>query len=194
MGLYLALPGSFLPSARIAVVSVGLTILVPLVVLNPVRFRRQTPWSRRLSVVLTLLLLAANQVALVQLVAQLLDPARHDGRGLLVSAAQVWVTNVIAFALLYWELDRGGPVARSPGTPPRATPPELRFAQDDGAAPHWRPTFVDYLTTSLWTSTAFSPTDALPLSHRIKGIMAWESVAGLMLFALVIARSVNLFL
>ena len=62
------------------------------------------------------------------------------------------------------------------------------------ASPRWRPDFLDYLFTSIWTSTAFSPTDAMPLSHRAKALMALESVSGLVIFALVIGRSVNLFL
>ena len=210
MGLFLTLPSTFLPAFRYTVVGIGLVVLVPLIVVNPVRFQHQTRWSRRLSIAETLLLLAANQVALVLLVDHLVYGDGISGRRLLVSAAQVWVTNVIAFAMLYWEIDRGGPVARSMGhVQSRRT--DLRFPNDDAGradvphlasapAPHvastpapWRPDFLDYLFTSLWTSTAFSPTDAMPLTRRMKALMALESVSGLLIFALVIGRSVNLF-
>jgi hypothetical protein len=192
--LYALLPSSFFPGLRYAVIATGLVALVPLIVINPVRFQRQTLWSRRLSLGQTLLLLVANQVALGQLVDQLINTTATHARGLLLSALQVWVTNVIAFALLYWELDRGGPVARA-GRTEREHRTSLRFPQDDSpAVPHWRPVFLDYLFTSLWTSTAFSPTDAMPLTHRAKLLMAVESVSGLAIFALVIGRSVNLFL
>ena len=193
--LYALLPSSFFPGLRYAVVAAGLVALVPLIAINPVRFQRQTPWSRRLSLGQTLLLVVANQVALVQLIDQLINSTATHARGLLLSALQVWVTNVIVFALMYWELDRGGPVARSGGGSGRAHRMSLRFPQEDSPdAPPWRPEFLDYLFTSLWASTAFSPTDAMPLTHSAKFLMAIESVAGLALFALVIGRSVNLFL
>ncbi len=206
MGLYLTLPSSFLPALRWSVVGVALVVLIPLIAVNPIRFMRQTRWSRNLSVAETLLLLAANQVALGQLVYQLVNTTTTHSRGLLLSAAQVWFTNVIVFALVFWEIDRGGPVARSHSgsaplhrvdlhfvqyeTPP--VPPEATLRSS--ATPPWRPSFLDYLFTSVWTSTAFSPTDAMPVSHRAKALMAFESVSGLVLFALVIGRSVNLFL
>jgi len=193
--LYALLPSSFFPGLRYAVVGAGLVALIPLIVINPIRFQRQTVWSRRLALGQTLLLVVANQVALVQLIDQLINTTATHARGLLLSALQVWVTNVIVFALMYWEVDRGGPVARSGGVSGREHRTSLRFPQDDSpAVPHWRPEFLDYLFTSLWASTAFSPTDAMPLTHRAKFLMAIESVAGLMVFALVIGRSVNLFL
>lgn len=195
MALFVALPSSFLPALRYTVVGIGLVALIPVIVVNPVRFQRQTRWSRRLSIGQITLLLAANQVALVQLIDQLLTTTTTHARGLLLSALQVWVTNVIVFALMYWELDRGGPVARSLGKSKNLRHHDLHFPQDDSTgAPPWRPDFLDYLFTSVWASTAFSPTDAMPLSHRAKALMALESVSGLIVFALVIGRSVNLFL
>jgi hypothetical protein len=205
MVTYATLPTAFLPELRFTVIGIGLALLVPLLVINPVRFRRQTRWSRHLSIGQTLLLLAANQVALVQLIDSLIHASGADAPRLLLSAVQVWVTNVIVFALVYWEVDRGGPVARSSSVHTQHESADLHFVQDEGhlpsldplrrptARPPWRPTFVDYLFTSLWTSTAFSPTDALPLSHRFKALMALESVAALVLFALVVGRSVNIF-
>ena len=193
--LYALLPSSFLPVLRYAVVATGLVALVPLIAINPVRFQRQTRWSRRLSLGQILLLVVANQVALVQLIDQLINATPANARGLLLSALQVWVTNVIVFALMFWEVDRGGPVARSGGGSGRTHRTSLRFPQEDSpAVPHWRPEFLDYLFTSVWASTAFSPTDAMPLTHRAKFLMAIESVAGLVVFALVVGRSMNLLL
>jgi hypothetical protein len=191
--LYALLPSSFFPGLRYAVVATGIVALVPLIVINPVRFQRQTGWSRRLALGQILLLVIANQVALVQLVDQLINANATHARGLLLSALQVWVTNVIVFALMYWEIDRGGPVARSGGGSGRAHRTSLRFPQEDSAAvPQWRPEFLDYLFTSVWTSTAFSPTEAMPLTHHVKLLMAIESMAGLVVFALVVGRAMNL--
>ena len=205
LGLYLALPSTFLPGMRYGVAAVGLVLLVPLIAVNPVRMRRQTTWTRRLSVSQALLLAAANQVALVTLLATLVDPPADSGPGLLLAAAQVWLTNVIAFALVLWELDRGGPVTRF--TPLRADlpPADLRFAQDEdhdaieevAAASSresgWRPRFGDYLYSSLSNSMAFSASDSIPLSGRAKALMGLQAFSGFVLLALVIARAVALF-
>jgi hypothetical protein len=127
-----------------------------------------------------------------------------DGRSLLVAALQVWLTNIIVFGLAYWELDRGGPVSRT--QLPRAQLPlaDFRFSQDenddavqevaDGAsgASDWVPTLTDYLYVSVTNSTAFSPTDTMPLSTRAKLMMSVQSVAALMTSLLVIARAVSI--
>ncbi|MHC6231117.1 hypothetical protein [Arthrobacter sp. NicSoilB11] len=119
LGLYGTLPTTFLPGVRYVVVVVGFGLLIPLVVLNPRRLTRETRWSRILSIGQALLLVVANEAALVQLVIAL-TTTNSNGPTLLLAALQVWVTNVIAFALVYWELDRGGPVSRrhTPRPPP----------------------------------------------------------------------------
>ncbi|WP_062298435.1 hypothetical protein [Demequina maris] len=205
LGLYLALPSTFLPAFRYAVVGIGLLLLIPLLVANPVRLHVQTAWTRTLSVSQALLLAAANQVMLVQLLVSLTEPTTGSGSRVLVAAAQVWITNVIAFALLLWELDRGGPVVRRAlerGDVPAA---DIRFAQDEdhdaiaevaaASSLHagWRPRFGDYLYTSLSNSMAFSATDAIPLSGRAKALMGLQAFSGFVLLALVIARAVSLF-
>jgi len=202
--LYLFLPSSFLPEVRYVAVAAGLLMLVPLIVLNPRRLHHESTWSRRLSVSLALLVTAANLVAFVQLVTQLVGAATTDGPGILLAALQVWVTNVIGFALIYWELDRGGPVARRRG--PRSELPvaDFRFPQDEdhdavtevaarsSVVSDWVPGYLDYLYFSASNSMAFSPTDTMPLSHRAKALMMFESFAGFVLLALVIARAVSL--
>lgn len=203
--LYGTLPSSFTPMLRIIVVAVGVMLLVPLLVVNPVRLHRETRWSRVLSRSLTGLLLIANQVALVQLVIQLVTDGGADGPTLLLAAVQVWLTNVIVFALLFWEFDRGGPVTRTQTPRSRLPLADFRFPQDEdhdavtevaarsSVASNWTPSYVDYLYSSLSNSMAFSPADAMPLSHRAKVLMGIESFAGFVILALVIARAVSLF-
>jgi heme/copper-type cytochrome/quinol oxidase subunit 4 len=202
--LYALLPSSFLPGLRYIAVGLGALTLILLIAVNPLRFKRQTTWSRRLSVGQVLFLAAANQVALVQLVFELIGAEKSDGPALLLAALQVWVTNVILFALIYWEMDRGGPVVRT--SAPRADLPQadFRFPQDEdhdavsevasrsSMKSDWTPNYIDYLYFSLSNSMAFSPTDAMPLSHRAKALMGTESFAGFIILALVIARSVSL--
>jgi len=202
--LYALLPSSFFPPLRYAVVVIGIVLLIPVIAVNPVRLHRETRWSRRLSVTQTLILLVANQVTLVQLVFQLVGGGRDAGPTLLLAALQVWVTNVIVYALLYWELDRGGPVSRTQRARKDLPLADFRFPQDEdhdaieevaarsSQKLNWTASFVDYLYFSASNSMAFSPTDAMPLSHRAKILMGLESFAGFVILALVIARAVSL--
>ena len=101
------------------------------------------------------------------------------GLQLLASSIAVWVTNVLMFSLLYWQIDRGGPEARAnnAGTKPDWLFPQAGAPED--VPPDWRPTFVDYLFLGFSTATAFSPTDALPLTSRAKMLMMLESTISL---------------
>jgi hypothetical protein len=200
---YVLLPPDFFGVVRYGVVGLCLALLVAVVVINPRRMVRQTAWSRRLGVVLVLIIGVTNQVLLVTLV-QLLVASTEDGPSVLLAALQVWLTNVIGFALLYWELDRGGPVVRTQRRRTEIPPADFRFPQDEDhdASPevaahssktsNWLPGFVDYLYFSLSDSMAFSPTDVMPLTHRAKMLMGLEAFAGFVLLALVIARGVSL--
>lgn len=204
LALYATLPSSFFPPLRYVVVAIGVVLLIPLFAVNPVRLHRETRLSRWVSVGQTLLLLLANQVALVQLVIELITAGKSDGPTLLLAALQVWVTNVIVFALLYWELDRGGPVSRTQEKRANLPVADFRFPQDEdhdavsevaarsSVKLNWTASFVDYLYFSASNSMAFSPTDSMPLSHRAKLLMLAESFAGFVILALVIARAVSL--
>jgi hypothetical protein len=169
--------------------AVGVLMLVPLLLLNPHHFTRETTWSKWMSVGLAALLTIANQVEVVVIIGQLVNGATEAGT-VLLSALQVWVTNVIAFALISWELDRGGPFARRLGD--RVVKPDFRFPQEDSGPTDWMPAFVDYLYTSLSNQMAFSATDAMPMTTRAKGFMGVQAFTGFILLALVISRAVNI--
>jgi Ca2+/H+ antiporter len=202
--LYALLPSSFLPPLRIAVIVTCLLLLIPVIALNPVRFNRQTAWSRRASIAGTVVLAIANHVALGQLVVQLVQVESDADGSLLLAATQVWITHVIVYALIYWEMDRGGPVIRS--TAKRADLPlaDVRFPQDEdhdaiaevaagsSAKVNWTPSFVDYAYLSLTSTMAFAPPDAMPLRARTKVLVGLQSFAGFVILVLVIARAVSL--
>ena len=203
LALYAFLPSQLLGLQRFLVVGAGIALLVPLVIVNPHRLTRQTPLTRGLSVALALMLVIANQITLVRLIIELVVGHR-EGPELLVAALQVWVANVIGFALLYWELDRGGPVVRTSWARTELPPADFRFSQDEdeqtieevakGSAARidWTPRFVDYLYTSLSNSMAFSASDAMPLRQRAKLLMGVQAFGGFVILALVIARSVGI--
>ena len=111
---------------------------------------------------------------------------------LLASGAVVWLGNNHAFALLYWLMDGGGPVARSR----LSTPVDFAFTQQmspELAPRGWRPVFLDYLHLGFTNATAFSPTDVMRLNHRAKYAMLLQSTLALALFGLVVARAGNAF-
>ncbi len=188
--LYAFLPNSFslIPSWVMPVVA--LLLVIPLVALNPHHLTRETWWSRSFGIALALVLFAANQVAMVEAILRLVDGSA-DGPGVLLAMLQVWLTDVIAFGMIYWELDRGGSVARRMRHDPDKVQ-DFRFPQEDNGPTHWKPAFVDYLYFSLSTMMAFSPTDVMPFTARAKGLMALQSFTGFVVLALVISRAVNI--
>ncbi|MCW2747716.1 MAG: hypothetical protein JWP10_858 [Nocardioidaceae bacterium] len=199
---YALLPGSLLFAPRFVIPAVEVALLVALVATNPRRMTRETRWSRLASIVLASVVIVSNLVALGMLV-QALTEKSTPGGPLLVAAMQVWLTNVIGFALLFWELDRGGPVARKAVPRDQMEPADWRFSHDENAdaitevaatsseVAGWVPTFVDFLYLSLTNSSAFSPTDTMPLSPRAKMLMGVQATAALLTSLLVIARAVG---
>jgi hypothetical protein len=134
----------------------------------------------------------ANAWSAFALVRELVSGRAETASSLLTVGAAIWLTNVIIFALWYWELDRGGPVARSKAT---HTYPDFMYPQmqaPDLAHKGWEPTFLDYLYVSFTNATAFSPTDTMPLSRWAKMLMMAQASVSLATVALVIARAVNI--
>jgi len=147
---------------------------------------------RRISVVLIWLIGVGNGLLLVALLAALLTGRETNGAELLFKAAAIWSTNVIAFGLAYWELDRGGPVRRRMPDPPA---PDFQYPQMENpelVPAGWTPHLIDYAYVSFTNAIAFSPTDAMPLSRRAKLLMALESAASIVTLLLVAARAVNI--
>lgn len=182
----------YVPGPQLLVPGVELLLLLGLMAVSPTLRPRVSRRERVAALGLVGLLATANAVTLAALVQRLVGGGPSDGRTLLAAAAGVWLTNVVAFALGYWELDRGGPHARL--DPEDRTLPDLLFPQDSDAsvAPEgWRPGFADYLFTSLTASTAFSPTDVMPLTPRAKLLVGLQSLVSLLTVGLVAARAVN---
>src|SRR6476469_712507 len=167
VALYAVWPEPLLVGPRLLIPGLELVLLAVLIATNPWRLTRQTRWSRAASLVLAGLVAVSNLVTLVLLVAVLVGDQDTAGTSLLLAALQVWATNVIAFGLIYWELDRGGPVARTQVHPRDRLPlADFRFTQDEtqdtvvevaagsSKTADWIPTFVDYLYLSTNNSSA----------------------------------------
>jgi uncharacterized membrane protein len=172
--------------------SVEAALLVVLVAIVPARATAHSRVRRRFALAFIGLVSVANVVSLALLVHYLINGGKAGGHKLILSGVVLWATNVLLFAVWYWEMDRGGPVARFLDP---ETLPDFQFPQMENpklAPDGWRPGFVDYLYTSLTNATAFSPTDTMPLTQTAKIVMAVQSVAALITVGLVVARAVNI--
>jgi len=175
--------------------SIMTILLVALIATDPGVITKTARELRWLSIALVALMVASALSTTALLVRDLIEgsPITASASTLLATGASVWAIDVVAFTLLYWEFDCGGPAARAHGMPAHtdfAFPQQL---QSDVAPPDWRPRFVDYLYVGITDSVAFSPTDAMPLAPWAKLTMALEAVISLVILGLVIARAVNVF-
>ena len=132
----------------------------------------------------------ANISSLVLVSHALVSGTSLPGKTLLFTAISIFITNIIMFGLWYWEID-------SPGlTGHFREDAKAHFLFPQMEMKHiiteWRPTFFDYLYISITNGSAFSPTDVLPLTHRVKALMGMQSVVSLLTVALVTARAVNI--
>ncbi|HZD97563.1 MAG TPA: hypothetical protein VE132_05325 [Micromonosporaceae bacterium] len=203
IALYALLPNDLLVTPRYLIPALELVLVAFVVAENPFRMTRQTRYGRIASLAVLFLILVSNFIALVLLLHRLVSTGADQGASLLLAALQVWVTNVIVFALAYWQLDRGGPVARHHTDRQSLPAADFRFPQDEdqdtidevrkgsSAISGWMAVYVDYLYVSLTNSSAFSPTDTMPLTSRAKLLMGTQSTMALITSVVVIAKGVG---
>lgn len=193
IALQYSIPASFGLRPRWLIPGLELVLLVVLVGMNPVRMRRASRAARVIGFIVVAAITADNAFSAGLLDYSILSGAEtsNNATALLLGGAAIYVTNIIAFGIWYWELDRGGPIARSAGLDHY---PDLIFPQmmnPNLAPPRWQPLFVDYLYTSLTNVFAFSPTDTMPASRWAKMLFAIQASVALSTVALVLARAVN---
>ena len=180
--------------ARWLLLVVLAVLLAALVVGDPGRIDRDRPWLHNLTSVLIGLISLANADAAVRLVVGIVDVSNftQNAKVLLASGAAIWLSNIIAFALWYWNLDRGGPAARASGkeSAPALVFPEMVHKEQVGE--DWSPAFVDYFHFAFATATAFSPTDVSAVKPWAKLMMMAEAAISLVVGILVVARAVNI--
>ena len=193
MVLTLLLPSEFrLGPAWLLPILEG-ALLIVLIVGDPGRISRRSSVLRGTSIALVTVLIAQSLWSTARLIDELIVGGPHTDKAgpLLAAASVVWISNNLAFALLYWEVDSGGAAARAHGLPEL---PDLAFPQQLNphlAPPSWRPRFIDYLYLAFTNATAFSPTDVMPLVPWAKITMTVQAVISLSILGLVVARAVN---
>ncbi len=193
MVLTVLLPDSLRMAPRWVFPVVEGLLLLALIAGDPGRIDRRSAFLRAVSITLV----GALALSAVWSTAHLVDDLIHGGpetasaSSLLQAGGTVWVGTVLAFSLLYYELDGGGAAVRAHQMPPT---PALAFPQHFNpalAAADWRPRFIDYLYLGLTNATAFSPTDVMPLAPWAKIVMSVQALLSLLILGLVIARAVN---
>jgi len=190
--LYLVLPPKLTVGPNWIVPAAEGILLAALVIAAPRGVRR---WKHRRRFAISVLLLAtvANLVTVGLLTHYLIAGGHARGGDLIDGGAVIWSTNLLLFAVWYWELDRGGPLGlRAEQAPVAADFLFPQMSDEKYAAPGWKPGFHDYLYVSLTNQTAFSPTDAMPLTPRIKLLMGIQAVASLVTVGIIVARAVNI--
>lgn len=170
-------------------------LLAVIIAVNPRRIDRESKVMRSLSLVLAAMLSLANGWSVARLAVAITQGTMGENPGqLLITGAFIWLTNIVVFALWYWEFDRGGPVARALNLKNRY--PDFQFVQmvspPDLVPPDWEPGFFDYLYLAFTNATAFSPTDVMPMSRWAKIAMTVQSLISIVTVALVVARAVNI--
>jgi hypothetical protein len=193
--LHVALPAKYRINPPWVAPAVLLSLLAALIIGDPGRIDRQKTWLRILTGTVIACLTAANLLAAARLVHDIITNNKlyaNNATGLLATGGVIWATNVIAFGLWYWDLDRGGAAARAhhPLASPAFIFPEMLHSQYVPAT--WVPKFVDYLSLGFWTATAFSPTDISAIKPWAKLMMITEAAVSLVIGALVIARAINI--
>jgi len=190
--LQFTLPAHYSLKSQKWICLVEVLLALALFAWNPGRIKghRQSRWF--IGIALSAVMTFSNVASSAHLVRELLNGTATSPNNLLTAGGSIWLTNIIAFSLWYWEFDRGGPGARAQALDPY---PDFLFPQMQSpelAPSTWAPNYFDYLYISFTNASAFSPTDTLPLSRWAKTLMAIQSTTSLVTVGLVIARAVNI--
>jgi hypothetical protein len=194
MLLTLLLPSDLRLGPRLLLPILEGALLVALIIGDPGRISKRSSVLRGSSIALVTVLIAQSLWSTARLIDELIVGGPHTNKPgpLLAAAAIVWVSNNIAFSLLYWELDSGGAAERAHALRDH---PDLAFPQQLNphiAPANWRPRFIDYLYLGFTNATAFSPTDAMPLAPWAKIAMTVQAAISLAILGLVVARAANI--
>ena len=186
--LQLALPDNLILLPRYVLPALELVCVVALQFVTPKKAVFESSTRRFVILALIAAVLVANVSSLELVLNALFHASKNDAPHLLLASADIYITNIVMFALFFWEMDNGGPGRRRRDNSETA---DFLFPQQSMNASRWYPTFFDYLYVSVTNGTAFSPTDTLPLTRRAKLLMSIEALVSLLIVVLITARAVN---
>lgn len=180
-----------LPGSQYLIIGVelGLAILIGLTVNK----HKPHSWGvyHFLSVLLLGLITLANISSLIYVLHSLIiSHTSLSGEELLASAVAIFLTNIIVFALWYWEIDSPGLTRTTWSKHDK----DFQFIQYDLKSEfrNWQPQFGDYLYLSVTNAINFAPADSKPVTLQAKLLMACQALISVFTLALLVARSVNI--
>lgn len=202
LALYITLPPK-LTFGPIWIPYVVMGLLILLTVVSPTR-HEETDLQRIASIVLIIIINVLNVASVVLLIVDLLYKPNHvvtgSGLALLKNGSQIWITNLLVYALWYWEIDGGGPEPRAHAN--SATEftkadflfPQMTFSDERIACIEraWKPKFLDYLYLAFTNALAFSPADVFPISRLAKMMMLAEALTSFITIAIILARAIGI--
>jgi hypothetical protein len=177
--------------SKITIAVIELILVGGIGITAPKRHISFKSFNRTIAVLLIGVVSFATLSSLILVIDGLLNGSQVPGRHLVTAAFAIFISNFIVFGLWYWELDSPGLT----GVKKHDARPKFDFPQMESKLEEckgWEPTFSDYLYLSTTNASAFSPTDTLPLTHFVKGLMSVQALISLLVVILVTARAVNI--
>jgi uncharacterized membrane protein len=191
IALQLSLDNSLVIGPKYAIAILELFLVFGIGVTTPLRHSLGARLRRDFSLALIAVISIANAVSMILVANSLIHGATVEGRSLIFAAFSIFVTNIIIFSLWYWEIDSPGLTGvHKHDAKPRFLFPQMQYKVQE--TKDWEPAYFDYLYMSTTNSTAFSPTDAMPLTHSVKALMGLQAFIALLTVVLVTARAVNI--
>lgn len=129
--------------------------------------------------------------SVVFLTFSLANDTSRQAVGLIRDTVTVALINILVFSLWYWIAD-AEPILDVQRIP---KPTDFLFPQYSLSLPkfaHWTPGYVDYLFLAFTTTTAFGPTDTLPLTHRAKLLMMLQAMLSLIIIVVLAGRALSI--
>ena len=190
IALDLTLDKSLVVGPKYVIAVLELLLVFGIGITTPLRHNLGARLRRDFSLLLIALISIANGLSMIQVANDLIKGSVIDGRQLIFAAFVIFLTNIIIFSLWFWELDSPGLTGiKKHDAAPKFLFPQMQFKSPETKG--WEPTYFDYLYLSTTNSTAFSPTDTLPLTHGAKVLMGSQAFISLLTVVLVTARAVN---
>ncbi len=194
IGLQIAaryLGNDFVPGSQYFIILAEILLVVVLGFTTNMRLARSRGVHGALAIILLALISFTNISGLAFVLHSLIvGHGSIDGTQLLAVAIAIFLTNIIVYALWYWEIDSPGLTRKTWSKNDK----DFQFTQQDMSQefPQWRPQFGDYLYLSVTNAVNFAPADTRPITRQAKTLMASQALVSVFTLALVIARSVSI--
>jgi uncharacterized membrane protein len=192
IALQLLLPDRLSLNFQNLILIIEILLVLFIIISNPHRIAQHKSHLWYSGIVLNLVMTISNIAGVIKLIDLLVHGKISDPTQLLFSGGSIWISNMVIFSLWYWEIDGGGAGYRFQS---EKYTPDFLFTQMSNpqfAKPNWKPVYLDYFYLSLTNSSAFSPTDVLPLSRIAKSLMSIQSLISMLTLLLIVARAVNI--